>query len=976
MVTLKRVRKMKVFNQKGMSLVEVMVAISISAVVSLGMLQINQTGIKATNRSTTDLSLTMFRTATLEMNLAKPEICEANFQGDNGAVADNITSLVNDAAVVFATTVAPNNFTADRDWQINSITREAFVASTVGGTSGRCDLTILLSRNKMSFGSQDKRLTIPIFCQVDGGNLITTCMAASGNSDSIWTLVYETGYEFANYNPATTGGIVIGPDPTATTAVTASIEITQDGFDWAFNPYKTGIKMPVNNVVTWDRWAITEDDSGSAPCYYVMARNTADSAINTHQAVCRNSAFFRGEGTTTFTNTTYGINMTSPDIAVGMPFTATFVDPTNLNWGGIGFNLRLDLSNPATGNLYSGSAAGLDGGVGFFGDLSGRAHIFTKVPGEVVTANLVDMHDNFRHMFSNSGYSMGVTIDEVGTTENTLSGTHVVAIGTANEVAGSQSVAIGSGNASDALRSFAMGLNSGADGDYSFAFGNTVYAGNTGSVAFGINSTSIGNYSVSFGNGNNVQADYSFANGRTNTTSAAYTVAFGETNTVSAFYSTVFGRSNTSAGSYSLASGFSNEADGSYSTAIGYDNTVDGAYSGAIGYQNNITINHQASFAFGRGLLTDDDDQIVLGRYNTDVADDSNRVFVVGGGTSAGARKDLLQLGGDGYLQLNEGLFTVWNSGDSVFGRISSFGWQDGIHRQTLTPSQLTQNKHDTVFGNNMYYYTADTDPYNTTVWGNYGGYHHNPSDVNITGENTYGGMQGIVMNSVPWDTDGAGTGIHKPSRLGFLVEDAINYAACVDYVAGGCTNVDAAMRGWFTSQEFVVKVPIYYTSMTATAGSHIWSDKRLKKDVQHLENSLDKILKLNGVSYVWKEKEEIPSEFHDSPMMDLWVKGGQKDVGFIAQEVEKMDPLLVNIQKDSAKSKSVNYTGVIPYLVEAVKEFYAEFKKIAAKVLGLESQMKELKEENRQLKEAICEINPKSKVCVGQEIKNLPEFK
>jgi hypothetical protein len=83
-------------------------------------------------------------------------------------------------------------------------------------------------------------------------------------------------------------------------------------------------------------------------------------------------------------------------------------------------------------------------------------------------------------------------------------------------------------------------------------------------------------------------------------------------------------------------------------------------------------------------------------------------------------------------------------------------------------------------------------------------------------------------------------------------------------------------------------------------------SDIRLKHDVQHLQNDLDKILSLQGVSYYWND-----SEMH----------GDRKQVGVIAQEVEKVYPELVETDKQGMKS--VNYSHFVAPLIEAVKTLY-----------------------------------------------------
>lgn len=80
-------------------------------------------------------------------------------------------------------------------------------------------------------------------------------------------------------------------------------------------------------------------------------------------------------------------------------------------------------------------------------------------------------------------------------------------------------------------------------------------------------------------------------------------------------------------------------------------------------------------------------------------------------------------------------------------------------------------------------------------------------------------------------------------------------------------------------------------------------SDSRLKKDIKIVENPLAKITTLNGYNYHWISADRDP----------------KLQVGVLAQEIEKVMPELVN--EDSAGTKSVNYTGLIPYLIESVKE-------------------------------------------------------
>ncbi|MCX6715429.1 MAG: tail fiber domain-containing protein [Candidatus Taylorbacteria bacterium] len=93
-------------------------------------------------------------------------------------------------------------------------------------------------------------------------------------------------------------------------------------------------------------------------------------------------------------------------------------------------------------------------------------------------------------------------------------------------------------------------------------------------------------------------------------------------------------------------------------------------------------------------------------------------------------------------------------------------------------------------------------------------------------------------------------------------------------------------------------------------------SDINLKENVVPLTNSLDKLLKLQGVSYDWKDKERF---------------GNTKEIGFVAQQVESIVPEVVK----GGSYKSLNYGNMVALVVEAVKE-------LNQKVTDLQTQMKD----------------------------------
>ena len=89
------------------------------------------------------------------------------------------------------------------------------------------------------------------------------------------------------------------------------------------------------------------------------------------------------------------------------------------------------------------------------------------------------------------------------------------------------------------------------------------------------------------------------------------------------------------------------------------------------------------------------------------------------------------------------------------------------------------------------------------------------------------------------------------------------------------------------------------------------FSDERLKDNIETLEDGLDKVEQLRGVTYTRDDREEI---------------------GVIAQEVEKILPEIVLTANDEMGTKSVDYSRITAVLIEAVKELSARVKELENK--------------------------------------------
>lgn len=85
-------------------------------------------------------------------------------------------------------------------------------------------------------------------------------------------------------------------------------------------------------------------------------------------------------------------------------------------------------------------------------------------------------------------------------------------------------------------------------------------------------------------------------------------------------------------------------------------------------------------------------------------------------------------------------------------------------------------------------------------------------------------------------------------------------------------------------------------TSGTVTESS----DERLKENIYIIDNASEKLEAIDGVYFNWKDKEE-------------------KSIGVLAQQVQKVFPEVVS--EDNKGYLNVSYSGLVPVLIETIKE-------------------------------------------------------
>jgi hypothetical protein len=102
-------------------------------------------------------------------------------------------------------------------------------------------------------------------------------------------------------------------------------------------------------------------------------------------------------------------------------------------------------------------------------------------------------------------------------------------------------------------------------------------------------------------------------------------------------------------------------------------------------------------------------------------------------------------------------------------------------------------------------------------------------------------------------------------------------------------------------------------------------SDKNFKENIKPIENPIEKIRKISGNTYDWKEEMK---EFHG-------FEGN--DVGVIAQEIEAVLPQLVQTRDNGYKA--VKYDKLVALLIEGIKEQQIQIDNLTLQVEELKKQ-------------------------------------
>ncbi len=359
---------------------------------------------------------------------------------------------------------------------------------------------------------------------------------------------------------------------------------------------------------------------------------------------------------------------------------------------------------------------------------------------------------------------------------------------------------------------------------------------------------------------------------------------------------------------------------GSRNTALGHQAMLGAAvtnYSNAI---DNVSVGRSSMYNIGDNAT----ENTAVGKFA--LFQISSGKYNVGVGSGAG-----YNISGDsntviGYQAGNSITTGERNVAIGVGAQVQNGGTSDQLSIQNV------------VYGTNM----------NTTLGGKIGiGVSAPSQQLHTNGGVRFQGLTtgGAITNLVGADIDGRlwrTAGVNNCASLGAIPRNdaSANFICSQIYDNGTTTSIglgSATTQTWTSGgAQFGLagdnitnptNYRLYVVGWTRAQGYIATSDERLKTNTKVIENASDKILKISGYTYNWKNEGKENKEIDKN-----------KQAGFLAQEIEKVLPEAV--AKNSDGSYGLNYNAIMPLLTEGIKEQQRTINQLKLEVEELKSKL------------------------------------
>ncbi|MDZ7357660.1 MAG: tail fiber domain-containing protein, partial [candidate division KSB1 bacterium] len=100
--------------------------------------------------------------------------------------------------------------------------------------------------------------------------------------------------------------------------------------------------------------------------------------------------------------------------------------------------------------------------------------------------------------------------------------------------------------------------------------------------------------------------------------------------------------------------------------------------------------------------------------------------------------------------------------------------------------------------------------------------------------------------------------------------------------------------------------------------GWDVYSSRRWKTNIQPIQGAIDKVKRLTGVLFDWKDS-------------------GKHDLGLIAEEVGQVIPEVVTYEENGVDAQSVDYARLVAILIQGMKEQQMTIEQLTKRIDELE---------------------------------------
>lgn len=496
-------------------------------------------------------------------------------------------------------------------------------------------------------------------------------------------------------------------------------------------------------------------------------------------------------------------------------------------------------------------------------------------------------------------------------------------------------------------------ISSTASGALSFAFGNSNIASGQNSHAEGQQTTALGNeshsegtFTTAIGNSSHAEGDITTANGTSSHAEGLLTKAIGNYSHAEGVSTIASGQSSHAEGAVTRAIGARSHAEGQQTTAIGNNSHAEGqgtkAYNigHAEGYQtiaSGVVTSHAEGWGtIASGQASHAEGQFTIAGFNAAHAEGANTTAIGGGSHAEGGAT--VAIGGSSHA---EGQYTT-AIGD--YSHAEGSGTTAGNYAAHAEGQQTTANgQYSHAEGQKTFTSTfgAHAEGYLSRATGDYshaegiasraigqgshaeGGFFVGPfaySGGTAFGAGSHAEGQDTTAFGVTSHAEGTSTTANgNYSHAGGFNSSASGSYAFVHGNTSTATNgaivLGNSLNGTVANTVYVSQLNINsvgagpgVTDIGVDGSGNVVnqaSDERLKENINTIENALDKVNALRGVTYNWKDKES---------------GGDGLRYGFIAQEVNSVIPELTFTNGDNGYM-GVQYKEVTSLLVESIKE-------------------------------------------------------